>query len=149
MLRKVKNRENYYSFDIVKVGFEPVLDSYLDTRCCLLESLEQSLVCRGVPIDDWIFKILYEGMLVALLNEPFYHLISVKQVLGAFNIILQLILQVDAFTVRVHSVFQVLLFVSLNYNLTAFKINYIDLACSYRILDELVTLIVVFKCIKV
>ena len=102
-----------YILDLVDVGLEPVLDTDLHTGCGLLESLEEALVGGGVSIHDRVLQVLNQWVLVALLDQPLYHLVRVKQVLRALNIILQLILQIHALTVWVHSVFQVLLFVSL------------------------------------
>ena len=103
-----------YVFDVVEVRLEPVLDSDLDSRCRLLKSLEQSLVCSGVSIHDRVFKVLNQGMLVALLDQPLYHLVCVKQVFRALNVVLQLILQIHTLAIRVNSVLKVLLFVGLN-----------------------------------
>jgi hypothetical protein len=81
-----------YSLNIVNVGLEPRLHPNFDSRASILEPFEDLLVSGGISLDQGVFEVLKQGVLIAHLDVPFHKHIRVKEVLWALNVILRLLL---------------------------------------------------------
>jgi hypothetical protein len=77
-----------YSLNVVNIGLEPRLHPDLDPRASVLEPFEDLLVPDGVSLDQGIFEILKQGVLIAHLDIPFHKHVRIEEVFRALDVIL-------------------------------------------------------------
>jgi hypothetical protein len=81
-------------FDEVKVGLKPLFDSDFHPGKHVSEPFEQLLVSNGLSVNERVLEILQKWVLVAHLDQILNHLVSVEEVLWAFQVVLGLVSEI-------------------------------------------------------